>query len=190
MSYKLSELFALCESGVHYETAGHDVNYAFKEEGSTLYIFFQGSSGAVDWFRNFFFFPTSKKPYRDMDEPYKVHSGFLAAWKEVEDIIINKVTEKEGNGFKWKHITVVGYSHGGSLTFFTTECVWYWRPDLRDGGFESYAFESPRVFHGWHIPKRLKCRWANMTVIRTGRDLVTHLPPHLFRFRHVTKNQR
>lgn len=28
-----------------------------------------------------------------MGIPYKVHRGFLAAWKEVEDIIINKIKD-------------------------------------------------------------------------------------------------
>lgn len=28
-----------------------------------------------------------------MKVPYKVHRGFLAAWKEVEDIVIAKITE-------------------------------------------------------------------------------------------------
>ena len=184
---KLSELFSKCDHGVRYQTVGHDVNYAFEEDAEThtLTIYFQGSSSTIDWVRNFLF---KKKPYKDMEIPYRVHRGFLAAWKEVEDIIIDKILEKDAEGdFRWKHIVVVGYSHGGSLAFFATECVWFHRPDLREGGFESYAFESPRVYGNYFIKDELKERWANMTVIRTGSDLVTHCPPAIFGFCHAGK---
>lgn len=181
----LSELFKITAWDADYKEAGDDVNYAFEEEGSTLYIYFQGSSSVTDWFRNFLF---PAKPYKDMGIPYRVHRGFLQAWKEVEDIIISKINEDDDEGkFKFNHIVVVGYSHGGSLTFFTTECIWYWRPDLRNGGFEAYAFESPRVLAGFRAPKKIKDRWNNMIVIRVGSDLVTHCPPAIFGFCHTGK---
>lgn len=183
---KMSDLFYECAYGGNYKSVGKDVNYKFIEDGSNLEIYFEGSHEKIDWFRNFFFFPIKRKPYKDMETPYRVHRGFLQAWKEVEDIIINKICEDDDNGsYKWKHITVVGYSHGGSLTFFTTECIWYWRPDLRDDRFKSYAFESPRVFGGFKIPKHLKERWKAMTVVRVGSDIVTHMPPVIFKFCHA-----
>ena len=45
---KLSELFHLCAYDIHYEQTGHDVNYAFLEDGETLYIFFEGSGSTTD----------------------------------------------------------------------------------------------------------------------------------------------
>lgn len=179
---KLSKLFHECAYEISYKEAGDDVDYAFVEEGSTLYIYFQGSNSITDWVRNFLF---GKKPYKDMEIPYRVHRGFLAAWKEVEDIIINKICEDDDNGFKWKHIVIVGYSHGGALAAFCHECVWFWRPDLRDGGFEGYGFEAPRIYAGFKVKKALKERWANFTVIRTNNDIVTHCPPRLFAYTHV-----
>lgn len=194
---KLSKLFHECAYDIPYQTVGDSVNYAFKEDGDTLYIYFQGSNSITDWVRNFLF---GKKPYKHMEISYRVHRGFLAAWKTVEDIIIKKIketpktikkktgevtsTEKE---YRWKHIVICGYSHGGSLTFFATECIWFHRPDLREGGFESYAFESPRVFANYFIPKKLKERWKNMVVIRTGCDIVTHCPPAIFGYCHAGK---
>lgn len=73
-----SELFHNCAFDVEYKTVGKDVNYAFDEnaEEHTLTIYFQGSSSSVDWIRNFLF---KKKPYKDMEIPYRVHRGFLAA---------------------------------------------------------------------------------------------------------------
>ena len=86
--YKLSELFHKCAYDVDYKQVGDSVNYAFVEEGSHLYIYFQGSNSITDWVRNFMF---PAKPYKDMEIPYRVHRGFLAAWKTVEDIIIKKI---------------------------------------------------------------------------------------------------
>lgn len=185
---KMSELFHYCAYEANYINVDGWVSYAFVENGNSLEIYWQGSYETEDWISNFWFFPKKKKPYKEMEDPYKVHSGFLFAWKKVEDLIHNKITEVDETGnFKWKDITIVGYSHGGALTFFSTEMVWYYREDLRENGFRSFAFESPRVFSGWHIPKKLKERWANMTVVRTGCDIVTHCPPWLFRFCHAGK---
>ena len=87
----LYKLFHNCAYDVEYKQVGDSVNYAFIEEGNTLYIYFQGSNSISDWVRNFMF---PSKPYKDMKIPYRVHRGFLAAWKEVEDIIIGKINEK------------------------------------------------------------------------------------------------
>lgn len=184
----LAWLFRMCAYDVQYQEIGDSVNYAFTEDGDRLWIWFQGSNSVTDWIRNFFFLPIGKKPYKEMEVPYKVHRGFLSAWKECEDLMIAKITERETGGerrYRYNDITVVGYSHGGSLAFFMCECLWFWRPDLREKGFRVYAFESPRVLSCWRTPKKIKERWANMTVIRDGSDLVTHCPPALFRFCHA-----
>ena len=196
---KLSELFENCAYKISYEQTGHGVSYAFVEDKDILYIYFQGSSEVMDWFRNFLF---PAKPYKDMAIPYRVHRGFLAAWKEVEDIVIAKITERgknvhikpDMNGefhyireeeYKWKQIFVIGYSHGAALAGLCHECVWYHRPDLRENGLEGFGFESPRFYGCWFVKKSLKERWAKFTVIRTNNDLVTHCPPWILGFCHV-----
>lgn len=192
--YKLSELFHKCAYDVDYKQIGDSVNYAFVEEGDTLYIYFQGSNSITDWVRNFLF---PSKPYKDMKVPYRVHRGFLAAWKTVEDVIIQKVLESkevapkrqlgivDPEELKWQHIIVVGYSHGGALAGFCHECVWYYRPDLRRKGLEGYGFEAPRFYAGWKVKDCLQQRWETFKVIRTNNDLVTHCPPAIFGFCHV-----
>lgn len=198
---RLSKMFSNCAWNIKYETADGWVNYAFAEEGRHLYIYFQGSSEMRDWVSNFLFPP---KPYKDMEIPYRVHRGFLKAWKVIEDIIIAKITEKEmrnvlnkrlkkielRNTFKYDEITVIGYSHGGALAFFATEAVWFHRPDLRDGKMHGYAFEAPRVYAGLWIKKSLRERWKDFTVIRTNNDLVTHMPPAIFFFCHAGRIMR
>ena len=121
MTFK--ELFVNCAYDIEYQECGDHVNYAFVEDGHTLYIYFQGSDGDVDWRRNFSFW---KKPYKDMDSPYRVHAGFMKAWKEVEDIVIEKITERSAvmnMAYRWNKIITVGYSHGGALAAFCHECV-------------------------------------------------------------------
>lgn len=179
---KLSQLFHRCAYDVSYEQVGDSVNYAFEVEDNHLYIYFEGSNSITDWVRNFLF---TKKPYKDMKIPYRVHRGFLAAWKTVEDIIIAKIKEKDENGYKWQHITIVGYSHGGALAAFCHECVWYWRPDLRDEGLEGYGFEAPRIYGGFKVKKALRERWETFTVVRNKNDIVTHCPPCIFGYCHV-----
>ena len=126
-----------------------------------------------------------KKPYKDMEIPYKVHGGFLAAWREVKDVIKQKIEEKDGNGkFKFESITVVGYSHGGALAALCHEFCWFWRNDIKDNLF-GFGFEAPRVYGGFRVKKELKERWEHFTVIRTNNDLVTHCPPVIFGYCHV-----
>lgn len=72
----LSDLFYACAYTVEYQQTGDSVNYAFVEDGKTLYVYFQGSNSITDWVRNFFF---KKKPYKDMECVFRVHAGFLAA---------------------------------------------------------------------------------------------------------------
>lgn len=182
---KLSELFRICAWDATYEEAGDDVNYCFISEGRTLYIYFQGSNSITDWVRNFLF---KKKPYKDMEIPYRVHRGFLAAWKEVEDLVIEKITAKDpvnNSEYYWKDIVVVGYSHGGALSGLCYECCWYYRPDLRENNLHGYGFESPRFYGGYKVKEELKERWKNYLVIRCNNDLVTHCPPAIFRYCHV-----
>jgi hypothetical protein len=182
---KLSKLFHKCAYEIKYEQAGDSVNYAFVEEGRSLLIFFQGSNSITDWVRNFLF---GKRPYKDMKVEYKVHRGFLAAWKEVEDIIIKKVTDRQTYG-EWKYtydkIIIVGYSHGGALAGLCHECVWFHRPDLRETGLIGYGFEAPRFYAGWKVKDELKERWEKFFVIRTNNDIVTHCPPVIFKYCHV-----
>ena len=180
---KLSELFWNCHCGVKYETVGDDVNYAFVPSGDCLYIYFQGSSSVSDWIANFLF---KKRPYKDMDVAFRVHRGFLRCWKQVEDLVIDKILEKDGSGeYVWKKIVVVGYSHGGALAGFCHECCWYYRPDLREDGLTGYGFESPRFFGSLWVRKSLRERWSTFYVYRNCLDIVTHCPPFFFGYCHV-----
>lgn len=166
-----------------YITIGDDVNYAFVEEHKTLYILFEWSSSKSDWLNNFSF---KKKPYKDMAIPYRVHGGFLKCWKTIEDIVIEKITEIDESTGNYKYDTIycAGWSHGGALTMFCHECVWYHRPDIRENCF-SVSFEGPRVYGGYKIKPELRERWVHFFEVINDKDIVTHVPLKIMGFTHV-----
>ena len=185
----LAKLFYTCNN-LKYINVGKGVDYKFVTEKNHLYIYFQCSFEGIDWFRNFFFLAKKKQLYKNMDIGFKVHGGFYTAWKEVEYIILDKITEKtkEKKEFKWKEITIVGYSHGAALAGICHEFVWFHRYDLvKNNKLWGFGFECPRFYAGTHLNKYLKERWENFIIIRTNNDLVTHLPPKIFGFSHVSK---
>lgn len=191
----LVELFDICNNRRDYTTVTpsnkkYEVDYKFleDEEEETLYIFFEPSDGRTDWIVNFAYW---RKPYDDMEIGYRVHGGFLESWKLIEDAIGAKIMEMSADGcFKWRKVIVVGYSHGGALSALCHEYVWFNRPDLRLEGLTGISFDGPRVYAGLHIKKSLRERWRNFYVIRNHRDIVTHLPPVIFFFRHVGNKVR
>ena len=195
----LIELFDICNNRRDYTTITradgkktYEVDYKFEEDddGRTLYIYFEPSDGNVDWRVNFAYW---RKPYKDMAVNYRVHGGFLESWKLIADAIgakIREVVEPEIDddghwNWKYKKIVIVGYSHGGALAALCHEFVWYNRVDLRDGGVIGISFDGPRIYGGLWVPQALRERWAHFHVIRNANDLITHLPPVVFLFRHV-----
>ena len=180
---KLLKLFNRCLNAkyIHTENSG---DYAIERDGSTVYLLFQCSSGQEDWKNNFDF---AAKPYKDMKTPWKCHRGFLRVWKSIEPHIEDVVKDMSVN-----HFVIVGYSHGAAIATLCHEYVWFNRPDLRPevcGAYlniEGYGFGCPRVFFGWSIPRALRRRWISFFPIRNLNDIVTHLPPILFGYRHIS----
>ena len=176
------------EGCIMYEIIGKDVNYKFEEEGDTLFIYFQGSrnKSGWDWFRNFFHFPWHKPNYPGASS-YFCHSGYLMAWSEVQNIIVDKITEADEEGYyKYNHIIIVGYSYGGAMAVLCRECCWYYRNDLNDNDIVGYAFEAPRVIFGFFClsKKKLRERWKNFFVYQNRNDIVPTVPFAFLGFRH------
>lgn len=172
---ELAPLFSQCLS-IPYRRVGVAADYALQKDRGTLFLFFQASNGAEDWKSNLDF---PAKPYRRMGvTTWFAHRGFLRVWRELEPELSGAVSDRNV-----QRVVIVGYSHGGALALLCHEYVWYHRPDLRDR-LEGYGFGCPRVFWGLRR-KSLRRRWERFFVIRNGNDLVTHLPPLLFGYRHV-----
>ena len=168
------EKFTEClnASYVHIE---NDASFAVKQDGETLTLYFEKSNGATDW-RNNFDFPA--RPYRDMANGWFCHRGFLRVWKSIEPYIVNKIFD-----LSISKIDIVGYSHGAAIALLCYEYVKFNRPDVEVSGV---GFGCPRVF--WGTARRaVMQRFEGFVVVRNGCDLVTHLPPACFGFRHVGK---
>lgn len=174
----MKELFDRCLNATYIHTAeGGD--YAIEVEDGVIYLLFQWSNGAEDW-KNNFDFPA--RPYKRMSDVWYCHRGFLRVWKAMRDEIETKVAEIiESNSFICS-IRCIGYSHGAALALFATEDMSY----LYSGVclVRGVGFGCPRVVWG-RVPKPVKDRLARFTAVRNIPDIVTHLPPALFGFRHT-----
>ena len=159
----LLKLFQTCLY-VKYEQTGSEVNYAFVEEGKTLYIYFQCSNGAEDWRKNFDF-------KHEAYGLFKVHRGFYQAYYEVRNIVLDKVYSKD-----YEEVIIVGYSHGSAIATICHQDVRYHFPNIK---LQTFAFESPRSLK---VPKKLRYYWDGLTRIENNWDLVCHCPPRLFGF--------
>ena len=172
---KLEVLFLQCISK-HYTHTKRDVSYATEQVGGELFLFFECSNGSMDWARNFNF---PARPYGDCKNLWFCHRGFLGAWKEVLPLLSPIILDKSV-----QNATVVGYSHGAAIALLCHEYIWFHRPDLR-GNLQGVGFGCPRVIWG-PTPQAVLARWENFLVVRNLDDIVTHLPPALFGFHHVS----
>jgi predicted lipase len=155
------------------ETASFAYNFSTDDLFVTgLHIYFEWSNGATDW-KNNFDFPA--KPYRDMEDRWYAHRGFLKVWKVIEPHLKEVIMTPD-----IRYIHIYGYSHGAAIALLCHEYCKFHRPDIKVYG---YGFGSPRVI--WGFPnKRVKERFKGFRVIRNKGDIVTHLPPAIFGFRH------
>ena len=175
MSHYLTEYFksVLSAEYTHLEEETASFAYRYKEGlVKGLHIYFEWSNGATDW-KNNFDFPA--KPYRDMEDKWYAHRGFLRVWKVIEPHLKEAIMNPD-----IRYIHIYGYSHGAAIALLCHEYCKYHRPDINVYG---YGFGAPRVI--WGIPnKRVRERFKGFTVIRNKKDIVTHLPPAIFGFRH------
>lgn len=174
----LKELYEKILTVKYIHTEEETASYYTEREGNTLYIFFEKSNGKRDWINNFSF---PAKPYRDMQNKWYAHRGFLRVWKVIEPLIKAEIFNLDID-----HIIIGGYSHGGAIALLCYEYCKFNRPDAV---IEGYGFGAPRVVWGF-LRKSVKERLKGFTVIRNGNDLVTHLPPVFFGFRHIDKVQK
>ncbi len=165
----LEALFKRCIS-IEYTNITGDGSYAYEKLGDTLYIYFEGSNGIMDW-QNNLNFPI--KAYKGI----YVHRGFLLVWKSLEPYIKKAISDTSPD-----KIILVGYSHGGALAVLCHEYIWYNYPALRSH-LLGYGFGAPRVVWGFLGDKA--ARWESFTVVRNIDDIVTHLPPSILGYRHV-----
>ncbi len=175
-SRKLLCLFEECLTA-NYRHVEEDGSFAVKRENDTVTVFFEKSNGKEDWRNNFAF---SARPYRDMKEVWFCHRGFMKVFRAILAYLEPIFLDESVKSFR-----LVGYSHGAALALLAHEYIAYHRPEL-EGCLEGYGFGCPRVIAGY-VPDSLRKRLDGFTVIRNLDDIVTHLPPRIFGYSHVTK---
>lgn len=150
-----------------YKKAGLDVDYAIRttQEGS-VQVFFQQSASKKDWEINFDF---AVAPYKNMEETWLAHRGFVRAWKSAQDVVIGEILACKG-----RDVEVYGYSLGGAMAQLCLE-------DLLFRGIAACGktWASPKVF--WLPPKKLQERMKQLINVRHRRDIVTKVPFWPFR---------
>lgn len=172
MKKNLFELFKSILNTKYTHLKEETASYWYSKNGKTLTIRFEWSNGKTDWLNNLDF---PAKPYRDMENKWYAHRGFLRVWKVIEPHLKDAI-----NDTKIKKINISGYSHGAAIALLCHEYCRYNRPDCEITGI---GFGCPRVIWGF-LKAPVKERLKGFTVVRNKRDIVTHVPPAIFGFRH------
>lgn len=169
---KLSEIFNDVLTAKYTHLEEETASYCFAEHGNVLTIYFEWSNGKTDW-KNNFDFPA--KPYRDMADKWYAHRGFLKVWKAIEPHLEEVIKSPE-----IELINIAGYSHGAAIALLCHEYCKFNRPDCEVVGI---GFGAPRVI--WGFPNKIvKERFKGFYVVRNKNDIVTHVPPAVFGYRH------
>lgn len=150
-------------------------SFFYEMTGNRLNIFFESSNGIVDW-KNNLDFPS--QAYRDMENKWCVHRGFLRVWKSAREYLKSPILNPNV-----REIVIAGYSHGAALALLCNEFCVFHRPDLAEH-IRGYGFGCPRVVYGTPC-KIVRERFRQFYVIRNCKDIVTHLPPSVLGYRHM-----
>ncbi len=175
--HDMLSLFSACLDA-EYITVEKGGSFSLERHGERLFVFFEKSNGAEDWYNNLDF-SAVEAPYKNMEHRWYCHGGFLRVWRSILPYIDGALLD-----LSVREIIIVGYSHGAALALLCHEYVWYERPDIR-GRIFGCGFGCPRVIYGRVAFE--KERWEDFYVIRNIDDLVTHLPPRILGYRHVGK---
>ncbi len=148
-----------------------DTQYAIEETEDKLIIKLQGSVSRMDWIQNFSFW---KIPYKQMNNIFFVHAGFLKKYKAIRAIIQEAVHKNLD-----KKIVVLGYSQGAALALLVHEDIVFTFGKTP----ETTVFGCPRVFSIFGR-KILKERMQGVTRYHNGNDVVCRVPFIWLLFRH------
>lgn len=169
---KLSTVFSRILKAKYIHLEEETASYWCSKNRKTLTIFFEWSNGKTDWINNFDF---PAKPYRDMKDRWYAHRGFLKVWKVIEPHLESAIKDPGIETIK-----IAGYSHGAAIALLCHEYCKFNRPDCKVTGT---GFGAPRVIWGFLKPS-VKRRFEDFTVVRNKTDIVTHVPPAIFGYRH------
>ena len=168
----MKEIYEQTTKGPWTTEESTDTQYRITETDDLITIDFQGSCSGLDWLQNFSFW---KKPYKNMPKVFFVHAGFLKKYKAVRDVIHGVCRKSPG-----KDVMIRGYSQGAALAQLCYEDIWFNFPASMAKGI---GFGTPRVFGIWNF-RALNDRLEKFLRVENGNDIVCHLPPWLFLYKH------
>ena len=179
-SSSMLSLYQRCLDAEYTHTASGG-DYALQSEPPFLYLLFEWSDGREDWHNNLTFFAQKVDPQMPKHEVWYAHRGFLKVWRSMEIAVLEGIAQHIQRG-RIQKLFCVGYSHGAALALLATEAVARRFGDILT--VEGYGFGSPRVVRG-KLPPDVKERLSVFHTVRNIPDLVTHLPPKAWGYRHV-----
>ena len=152
-----------------------DTEYRYELKDGVLFIEFRGSTSREDWRQNFRLWA---KPYKDMPVKWYAHRGFIAKYKEVRDDILELAQGAEV-------VQLSGHSQGGAVALLAIEDIRFNYPEKL---VKCITTGSPRVVWCWNY-RKIKNRFNGLIRKVGSRDIVPHLPPWIFGYRHVGKKK-
>lgn len=155
-----------------YSHGENAVSFSADIRGNRLTIFFEPSNGQEDWDNNLDF---ATVPYLDGT---RCHGGFLRVFESARPILKPFLLDPAV-----EEAFIVGYSHGAALALLCHLELCVRRPALC-GNCITLAYGMPRVLAGKLSPALAPSLATFYRIVNEG-DIVTHLPPRLFGFRHV-----
>lgn len=159
-----------------------DLELSMWDDGEILYVNFEGSDSLTDYKYNFSFFPV-KRPYKNMEDVYYVHSGFATLYHIARDDIHNKFLMTKGV----KKIVILGHSLGAALaTLCYADFKWHKEHEEKYKNLEIIGFTAgcPRV--GWLFGfKNFKKYTTGLIRLVNNNDMIPRLPFKIFGYRHV-----
>jgi hypothetical protein len=160
----------------------NDGDYYIEVKGNTIYIYFEESDSWGDWMSNFDF---PAKSYKNGNNVWHCHRGFLRVWKTMREDIENDVISIIENHSEQpvKNIICAGYSHGAALCGLCVEDMEYLFAGKYDINVYGFGFGCPRFTWG-KLPTEVKDRFRHFYAFRNDKDIVTHVPPKIFGYGH------
>ena len=179
-----ADLFTIIHTQSDYTPVGLNMDYTFHTdlENRVLYVLFQGSNGALDWFHNLLAIPSRIEPIEGCG--FFVHKGFARVWRSGNSIILGKLEAMlERRQFAGFQVVFGGFSHGGPLAMLAGH-EWSVKTGRRE---QCIIFGSPKLAWGDTAVARIQ-EAVDVTHWLNPADAVTRVPFSRWGFVHVDRS--
>ncbi|RUP46907.1 Alpha/Beta hydrolase protein [Jimgerdemannia flammicorona] len=157
------------------------IGYIARNDGSkAIYVTYRGSSNLVNFIYDLQF---SFDDYSPAKNGARVHSGFLASYRDARDIVYNTVVDQMA-----KHpgytLYMIGHSLGSAVAVLQT-LDFYNNAGYNNRNMIIYTFGQPRIGNPAFASYVDSLGLSFHRTINQN-DIVPHVPPMLFGYKHHT----